>query len=255
MYDPEFDEFFNKRTKDTKWWDGGEPIWVTARKQGLKSAAFFWVGSETKIRGFRPNFYVPYNESIPFKNRVDTVLQWFANDVDLALLYFNEPDSTGHKFGPNSPEVRAKVKEMDDIVGYIVDKFNENKLWNTVNVIITSDHGMAEIDYAHKHVDLMDYIDMSAVDKIPTYGPSCNILPKAGMEMEIINNLTNVLHIKVYKKDDIPERWHYRNHRRILPVLVVAEEGWLVLKVKLKFILPTNYIRFQTFISSVIIFA
>ena len=231
MYDPEFDEYFNIGTKDTKWWDGGEPVWVTAGKQGLKTAVFFWPGSETEIHGFRPNISHVYNRSIPYKYRVDTVVEWLSSDVDLALLYFNEPDTTGHKYGPNSPEVRDKVKEMDGILGYLVEEFDSKKLWSSVDVLVVSDHGMAKVDFTNKHIDLSDYIDMDAIDKIPTTGPVANILPNEGMENELINNLTNVPHITVYRKEDIPERWHYRNHRRILPVLVVADEGWVIVKV------------------------
>jgi predicted AlkP superfamily pyrophosphatase or phosphodiesterase len=231
MYDPGFNEYFNKRSKETKWWDGGEPLWVTARKQGLKSAAYFWPGDEAKIKGLRPNIYFKFDGTIPFRSRIDSAVKWLSDDIDIVMVYLSEPDSTGHLFGPNTPQVRSKVKEMDDLLGYIVEEFDKASLWNSVNVIITSDHGMTEVDYANKHVDLSNFIDMNAVDAIPTTGPTANILPRLNMEQEIIDNLTNVPHIKVYSKDDIPEHWHYKEHRRILPVLVVAEEGWVALKV------------------------
>lgn len=232
MYDPDFDETFNKGTKDTKWWDGGEPLWVTARKQGLKSAVFFWPGSESVIRGLRPNIYKEYNENVPFQTRVDTVVQWLSNEIDLALLYFHEPDSTGHKFGPNSPEVKAKVMEMDNVLGYIVKELDRADLTSRVNVIVTSDHGMTEIDYAARHIDLSEYIDMESIEHIPTYGPISNILPKHNMNDILLKNLSGIPHLQVYHRESIPERWHYKNNRRILPILAVADEGWVIVKVK-----------------------
>ena len=33
----------------------GEPLWNVARRHGMKSASFFWVGSETAIGGFQPD--------------------------------------------------------------------------------------------------------------------------------------------------------------------------------------------------------
>jgi alkaline phosphatase D len=33
---------------------GGEPIWVTAEKQGVRAASFFWVGSEAPVGGRHP---------------------------------------------------------------------------------------------------------------------------------------------------------------------------------------------------------
>uniref|UniRef100_A0A8C8DTV4 Ectonucleotide pyrophosphatase/phosphodiesterase 2 n=1 Tax=Oryzias sinensis TaxID=183150 RepID=A0A8C8DTV4_9TELE len=44
MYDPQFDAFFNLRSQEKlnhRWW-GGQPIWITAVKQGVKAATFFW---------------------------------------------------------------------------------------------------------------------------------------------------------------------------------------------------------------------
>src|SRR5512146_1576190 len=37
-----------RAVRDSSWW-GGEPVWVTAVKQGLRSASFFWPGSESAI--------------------------------------------------------------------------------------------------------------------------------------------------------------------------------------------------------------
>uniref|UniRef100_A0A3Q3GUQ0 SMB domain-containing protein n=1 Tax=Kryptolebias marmoratus TaxID=37003 RepID=A0A3Q3GUQ0_KRYMA len=44
MYDPVFDATFNLRSREKlnhRWW-GGQPIWITAVKQGVKAATFFW---------------------------------------------------------------------------------------------------------------------------------------------------------------------------------------------------------------------
>lgn len=234
MYDPVFNETFNWQTVDTKWWDGGEPMWVTASKQGLKTASYFWHGSETAIQGYRPDIYYAYNRSVPFKQRVDTVVQWMSNStfgIDLATLYFYQPDRTGHDFGPNSPQIRSKVEEMDDLLGYLVGELKKANVLETVNVIVTSDHGMAEIDYSTRHIDLSDYIDLDAVQQLPTTGPVSNILPMPNKEDEIVQNLSSVPHLHVYRKADIPSRWHYKNHRRILPILLVADEGWMIVKV------------------------
>ncbi len=47
--------------RQSRWW-GGEPLWVTAEKQGMHAGAFFWVGSEAAIEGVRPTFYKAYSE-------------------------------------------------------------------------------------------------------------------------------------------------------------------------------------------------
>lgn len=60
MYDPDWDAWYNYHNPvavtDERWY-GGEPIWVTAERQGLRSATYFWVGSEAAIGGLRPSYW------------------------------------------------------------------------------------------------------------------------------------------------------------------------------------------------------
>ncbi|XP_055957013.1 ectonucleotide pyrophosphatase/phosphodiesterase family member 5 [Patella vulgata] len=209
MYDPVFNETFGMANHDPKWWEAGEPIWITATKQNMKSATYFWPGSEVAIKGVRPEIWYPYNESVPFEERIDTVMDWFANQgVHLATLYFHEPDHTGHLYGPDSQQIKDKVVYMDNILGYLLGKLRENQLWDSVNVIITSDHGMTSVD-----VDTQ------------------NILPEDGQVDTVYQSLKNqsdAMHLTVYKKEDIPEHYHYKNNRRVMPVVALADEGWLV---------------------------
>jgi len=36
--------------------------------------------------------------------------------------------------------------------------------------------------------------------------------------------------MKVYLKDDVPDRLHYKNNERIQPIILVADEGWTIVK-------------------------
>ena len=177
---------------------------------------------------------MPYNQSVPFRPRVDTVTDWLSDnsyDIDLAMLYFHEPDYTGHMYGPSSKQVLDKVTYMDEILGYIFQKFNETDLWNKVNLIVTSDHGMTDINPQTRSVDLSQHVDISAIDIMPDEGPIFHIQAVAGREDELFHNLTSLPHMRVFKKENIPDDWHYKNNRRILPILGVADEGWVVFKV------------------------
>ena len=74
----------------------GEPIWVTAKKQNIRSATYFWVGSEAEIQGLRPDFWKKYNDGSSFEQRTDTVIKWLCLPESvrphLILVYFNQPD-------------------------------------------------------------------------------------------------------------------------------------------------------------------
>ena len=78
IYDDEADEFYtlgNGAALDGKWYQG-EPVWVTAERQGVKTATFFWPGSEAEINGYRPTYYEAYSDGYPYDQRVVNVLNW-----------------------------------------------------------------------------------------------------------------------------------------------------------------------------------
>ena len=83
-------------------------------------------------------------------------------------------------------------------------------------------------------MDIYDYVDRSLVQRVPSTRTVAQILPVVGQEDAVVDRLKNVSHITVYHKRDIPDRLHYKHNRRIMPVLVIADEGWLVTDVSLK---------------------
>ena len=67
---------------------GMEPIWVTAEKNDIKSATYFWIGSEAEINGYRPSIYKKYDGSVKFESRVDSVVSWFnLPEENLSLIH------------------------------------------------------------------------------------------------------------------------------------------------------------------------
>ena len=95
FYDPELGYYRlgdRKSVENGKFY-GGEPIWVTAEKQGVKTASFYWVGSEAPIQGIQPTYWKRYAQKVPFTQRVDTVLKWFTLPVEqrprLVTFYYH----------------------------------------------------------------------------------------------------------------------------------------------------------------------
>lgn len=70
------EEFFytNANAMQAKWW-GGEPLWVTAENQGIRTAIHMWPGSEAHIMGIEPAFIDKYNGKEPLGNKVKRVLE------------------------------------------------------------------------------------------------------------------------------------------------------------------------------------
>lgn len=233
MYDPEFDARFSLGDRDAvadARWYGGEPIWVTAEKQGQITATFFWPGTAAAIGGVRPTHWRPYDGSVPNSERVARVLEWIRLPEDerptFLSLYFSDVDDLGHEFGAESPEVIQGIAQMDSLLGQLLQGLDEDGVTAQVNFIVTSDHGMTDVDPEHVIV-LDDYIDLSVVD-IVDRGPVLAVRPAAGREREVYENLAGVSGMSLYWKSDIPERLHYSDHRRITPIVGIADEGWTI---------------------------
>jgi len=215
---------------DERWW-GGEPIWITAEKAGKTAVTFFWPGSEASIDGMRPTKWVDYDGSIPDSVRIDSVMSWFdpAGDVkaDFGTLYFSFVDSRGHAFGPDSPEVDQAVVEMDALLGHLLNKKEEIGLKNELNIILVSDHGMASTS-PDRVIFLEELIDLNSVDMV-TWTPVAMIKPDEGKTTEVYETLkSNEENYRVYMREELPERFHFRNHYRIPDIIMIADVGYTI---------------------------
>ena len=211
---------------------GGEPIWVTAEKQGLKTASYFWVGTEAAVSGIHPSIWKRYDQKVPFDDRIDSVMTWFSlpkpNRPRLIMLYFHEPDWTGHEYGPNSAQTIEQIQKMDGIMGTILKKAGNLTIADKLNVLVVSDHGMTEVN-PEQVIDLSVYTDLSGVATVGA-GPIVFLSADSSKRLTpIYNDLQQLPNAQVYWKRDIPDRWHYRAHERIPEVLIVAEEGWTLM--------------------------
>ncbi len=236
FFDKKLNEFYQikdrKKVEDKRFY-GGEPIWSTAEKQGLKTASYFWVGSEAQAGGHYPSIWKKYDQKQSFDARIDSVTKWFNMPIEnrprLVMLYFHEPDNTGQKYGPKSNENKRMVELVDRTIGNIINKLKTLNIYQKLNVIIVSDHGMTEIDKTKKIV-LSKYIDTKKI-KLEGSGPYTLLYSDDNNEMgESYLKLKQLPNIDVYKKEDIPEKWHFKKHYRIKEILVVAKEGWTLLK-------------------------
>ncbi|XP_047675276.1 venom phosphodiesterase 1-like isoform X3 [Tachysurus fulvidraco] len=197
MYDPVFNASFSlsNAEKDKARWYLGQPIWLTVMDQGLRAGTFFWPGSDVQINGTFPNIYEKYNGSIPFEQRVFTVLQWLQlpddQRPDFYTLYLEEPDKSGHSFGPVSGGLISAIQGVDNVIGQLMNGLKQLDLHECINIIVVADHVDAE----------------GLVAKLTCQKPDQKIKP--------------------YLKAHLPKRFHYAHSRRIEDVNVLVESLWL----------------------------
>ena len=219
----------HEKVRDSKWW-WGEPIWVTADKQGQLSASYFFVGTEAEIEGKRPSYWRNYNGKVPNDMRVDKVLGWLDLPQDkrptMISMYFSDTDDTGHEFGPDTEEMKYTVWNVDRVIQRLVDGLRTRKIDNKVNIIIVSDHGMAAVNLRNTTF-LDDYFDFDQTERILWTNEIVQIFPKAGRTDDIYSKIKALKHSTCWKKTDIPSRLHYSEGKRIAPIVCSSEEGWL----------------------------
>lgn len=234
FYDPHFDAVYALRDRDAVEdgrWYGGEPIWKTAERQGLIAASYFWVGSEAT--GLRPTYWKRYDGAVPNTARVDTVLAWLDLPLErrprVVMLYFSDVDDAAHRYGPGAPQVDSAIAAVDAILGRLLDGLAARELGDRVNLLLVSDHGMAPVPAANV-VYLEDYADLAGARVIDNATQA--LLYFDGDETEIWAAhdalAGRIPHAQVHLKEELPNRWHYRNSRRVGEIVVVAEPGWMV---------------------------
>lgn len=234
MFDPEFKAKFalgSPSVQESRWW-GGEPVWVTAEKQGVRAACMFWPGSEAEIAGVRPSEWRKYQHDLPPGDRVQTVLDWLAWPPDtrprLITLYFHEADTAGHRFGPDSQETAEAVAVVDSAIGKLIEGVRKLKLPDRTNFLIVSDHGMTEVS-PDRTIVLSQLVDGKDV-QIDFSGAVAGLRPLRGTVEELYEKLAaHQTHFKVYRREEVPAHLHFRKHHRIPPLVLVPEEGWLII--------------------------
>lgn len=213
-------------------WDGAEPLWVTAQKTGRSVHMYYWPGCEVEIRGVRPAFceeYV-YNPSVQnLTNSIHSALTVLSSgQAHMAAVYWEKIDVEGHHFGPDSAEVRTAVQELDGAMQILSQSLTEKGLQDKVNVLLFSDHGMTRIQWMDKVIELDKYINMSDITKMLDRGPVVSLWPHSLKLQQVYDALAQVPNMKVYRKAEIPERFYYRYGKFVSPLTLVAEPGWFI---------------------------
>ena len=225
FWDPAFQATFKFTNPadagDGRWW-GGTPLWVLAEQQGMRTAAYFWVGTEASIQGVRPSYYYVYNPKTTMETQVDQVVEWLnlpkAQRPHLILLYLPKVDHEGHLHGPEAPETRDAVKEVDAALGRLFQQVRATGL--PVNIVVVSDHGMAQVTREIRFTtEEFEGAKFSAgTTQIDVHSKDPALIDKL---------YEHFLHkdpeLAVYRKADLPAALHYRDNDRIGDLVLYAK--------------------------------
>ena len=228
---PEKGELFSmgdSATRYNPYYFGGEPIWVTAKKQGVKSASIYWVGSDVAIQGLYPDYYLRWDNEprLTYPQRVEEALRIAklpeSERPSLLMVYFDEPDWTTHHYGPVAEESEAVIEQLDSLMGILYRGLKE--LDYGVNLIVTSDHGMTEIS-DEKFISIEQTVNPDWVERIVSTNPT-SIFCKEGCRDSLFEQLSKVKHISVWRKEEVPAHLNYGTSNHLGDLIVAPDLGW-----------------------------
>lgn len=247
FWDPDLQAEFHytdpARSLDPKWW-GGEPFWVTAEKQGIRTGIHMWPGSEAHILDIEPSFLDKFNGKEELQKKVWRIMELLdkpglqdeAATADntrpqLIAAYVPNVDSDGHMYGPNSTEIRATIQSADTFIEQVFEGLEERNLTEIVNVIVVSDHGMATTDVERllQLEDLVGSFEIEHIDGWPLYGLRTKSADDLRPLYDHLKTQEDGAPWNVYLRDeDMPERYHFSRNDRIAPLWIMPQTGWAI---------------------------
>jgi len=214
FYDKKRDETYrlgNRKAVEDSSWYGGTPLWVLAEQQKMVTASFYWVGSETAVKGVRPTYYYRYNDSIDMDTRIQAVKNWLTLPEDkrphLITFYMPQVDHEEHMYGPESKQAEEAVHFIDESMAKMVRMTDSLKL--PVNYILLSDHGMIAVDTLHQ-LSMPAAIDTNKF-KVPDSDVLVHLYANNASDIQPTYNALKkeADGYDVYLANEVPARWHY----------------------------------------------
>lgn len=229
FYSPKLGEEFslsNRETKNNpKFW-GGEPLWLTAQRQGLHTAVYHWPGSDVKINGAYPDKYFDYDtHHLTVQQRIDGIVEEAnrKNGPQLIMAYFEQPDANGHSYGPQDKRTKAAVERMDSVLRCIYSRIEDK---TECNFVVVSDHGMSYVPSNHViHPDM--YLKRSWYKHLDGNLPTNIYAADNACADSIVEALSHVVHLRAWKKTDVPQYLYYNDNDAIGDVVVLPDIGFI----------------------------
>lgn len=209
---------------------GGNPIWNVAESQGITAATLFWVGASAAINNKRPSYWSLYEENLSLDSRIDSLSHWLSlpekDRPHFIMWYYKEPDGIGHNFGPDSPEIINEVEKLDAFVGDFLTAMRKLPVFEKLNIIVLSDHGMGKIS-SEQEIFITELIDTNDIEYYNGGNPIINLKVKEGKLDKVYSDLIKSnREMEVWKHGEIPKEYHYGNNIRTQDITVVAKPYW-----------------------------
>lgn len=220
--------FDDKDVRTENFW-GGEPIWNTAERQERIANIFMWPGSEVPINGRQATHWTRYSSKPAYYERADWVIDAMtrpeAEIPNLVMWYMEQPDAVMHTHGPASREAVAQAEHIDSVLRYFFYKIRQSPVFDQINFIVTADHGMTQLS-DNRLINLYERLDTTQVVRI-IKGSPFGLEVKPEYVDEALRILHRTGHMKAWRREEIPAKYHYGTHpTRLTNIIILPEMGW-----------------------------
>ncbi len=203
-------------------WIEAEPLWIAAERQGVKTATYFWVGSESDWQGMGTSYRMaPFDGGRPEAEKVDQILDWLslpeAERPRLIMSYWAGADGVGHNDGPDSRSVVAQIEAQDAQLGRLLSGIDALELWPRTTLIIVSDHGMTAWTEV---LNLNGAFEAEGIDAVAVGAAVVQVhltapVPDAEMRAALKKILADVPGAQIHKGDSLPASYRLQRDSRI----------------------------------------
>ncbi|CAB3405801.1 unnamed protein product [Caenorhabditis bovis] len=209
-----------------EFWYQGDPIWLTNERWETtrRSAALYWPNGDSPFPYIphKPKYsksWKTYGNLNTWMKDADEVIELFMREKDpmnFVAWYIAEPDHVLHTNGFHNGELKKKLTELDKLFRYFIERIEANNLSSQINIILTADHGHAEIKDEKHVMCIHDYVSANGFEM----GDHMIYPHSKEIAEAIFHNLTeavkkNQFEVDVHWKKDVPTRFHYQNSTRI----------------------------------------
>lgn len=223
--------------RDGRWWAEGTPIWETASRHGLRTATMFWPGSEADIHGRYPDYWKSYKGSVSAEQRVDQILAWLdlpaGQRPTFLTLYFDEVDHAGHVHGPDTPQLNAALRDTDAALARLVQGLHQRGLFDRINLIVLSDHGMASVPASNNvlidRLIPLDRVQTVSMGILAGFNPKSDSTDDRAAFAKVERTLEQPHpHMQCWDKTRVPARLAYGSNPRVPQLLCLANVHWRI---------------------------
>lgn len=218
-----------------------EPIWLTASRQGVRTAALDWPLSHSQRGKVTAAYYEDrFDTSKSDRQRLDRILEVWDKDeheqpLRLIMGYIVATDTVGHERGPDSREVLEVARDTDALVGAFLDQvtktFNKHRRGEQqLYVLLTTDHGMSNV-HTLVHLGNLAAVEGLKGIHLSTGGNVGDIFfdkempDRATAIAQAMAEIGKHKFAKAYQREALPKAWDMAHPTRVGDIVVVLDNG------------------------------